>query len=136
MGTGALLEAPSAAVLGVYRSDATALMSPVWFRATGEWIEIVIAEGDAKLARLRHDPRCVFMAFETEPPFRGLRVEAEATLLADGVREARLEIAGRYLGPEAGERYVEQRTRPGVIVRVPLTAARTWDLRAILPASS
>ena len=111
-------------------------MSPVWFRADNEWIEIVIAEGDAKLERLRADPRCVFMAFETTPPFRGLRVEAEAALSADGVRETRLAIASRYLGAQKGQQYVEQRTKPGVVVRLPLSPARTWDLRPIIPSAS
>jgi len=134
METRALLEAPSAAVLAVYRADGTVLMSPVWFRTDGDSVEIVIAEGDAKLERLRADPRCVFMAFETRPPFRGLRVEAEAALVADGVRAARLEIASRYLGAQKGQQYVEERTKPGVVVRVPLTSARTWDLQPILPA--
>ena len=134
METRALLEVPSAAVLAVYRADGTVLMSPVWFRTDGDSVEIVIAEGDAKLERLRADPRCVFMAFETRPPFRGLRVEAEAALVADGVRAARLEIASRYLGAQKGQQYVEERTKPGVVVRVPLTSARTWDLQPILPA--
>jgi hypothetical protein len=128
-----LLEAPSAAVLAVYRANGTVLMSPVWFRADDEWIEVVIAEGDAKLERLRVDPRGVFMAFETTPPFRGLRVEAEATLSAEGVRAARLAIASRYLGAQKGQQYVEQRTKPGVVVRLPLSSARTWDLQPILP---
>lgn len=68
------------------------------------------------------------------PPFAGLRVEADATLASDGVREARSQIASRYLGIEDGQRYVEQRTKPGVLVRLPLSAARTWDLRPMLPA--
>ena len=131
--TPALLEAPSAAVLAVYRADGTILMTPVWFRADNEWIEIVIAEGDAKLERLRADPRCVFMAFETVPPFRGMRVEANAALSADGVQAARLAIASRYLGAQKGQQYVEQRTKPGVVVRLPLSSARTWDLQPILP---
>jgi hypothetical protein len=128
-----LLDEPAAAVLAVYQADGTVVISPVWFHAVGEQVEIVIAEGDAKLERLRADPRCVFMAFETAPPFGGLRIVAEATLESEGVREARLAIASRYLGPEDGARYVEQRTKPGVIVRVPLANARSWDLRAILP---
>jgi hypothetical protein len=128
-----LLEAPAAAVLVVYRADGSALTSPVWFRAEAEAVEIVIAEGDAKLERLRADPRCVFMAFETTRPFRGLRIESNATLRDADVREARLAIASRYLGDVNGRRYVEQRTKPGVVVRLPLAGASTWDLRSILP---
>jgi PPOX class probable F420-dependent enzyme len=128
-----LLDAPAAAVLVVYRADGSALTSPVWFQADDEAVQIVIAEGDAKLDRLRADPRCVFMAFETTSPFRGLRIEGTATLSDDGVREARLAIASRYLGEADGRRYVEQRTKPGVAVRLPLAGARSWDLGSILP---
>jgi hypothetical protein len=129
----ALLKAPSAAVLAVYRADGTVLMSPVWFRTVDEWVEVVIAEGDAKLERLRVDPRCVFMAFETVVPFRGLRIQADARLVTDGVREARLAIARRYLGTDDGQRWVDQHTKPGTIVWLPLSAARTWYLGPILP---
>ena len=129
----ALLAAASPAVLAVYRADGTLLMSPVWFRAVDDWIEIVIAEGDAKLDRLRADPRGVFMAFETTLPFAGLRIEDNVTLSSDGVQQTRLAIASRYLGVGDGRRYAEQRTKPGVVVRLPLSAARTWDLSAILP---
>lgn len=129
----ALLEAPSPAVLAVYRADGTVIMTPVWFRAVDDWVEVVIAEGDAKLERLRADPRCVFTAFETVPPFAGFRIDGDATLSSDGVREARLAIASRYLGARDGHRYVEQRTKPGVVVRLPLSGARSWDLRPILP---
>jgi hypothetical protein len=132
----ALLAAPSAAVLAVYRADGTILTSPVWFRAVDDRIEVVIAEGDAKLDRLRADPRCVFMAFETVAPFRGLRIEAEATLSTTDVRDTRLAISSRYLGEEGGRQYVEQRTKPGVVVRLPLDAARTWDLAQIVPAEA
>ena len=125
---------PTAAALAVYRADGSILTSPVWFRATGGWIEVVVAEGDPKLTRLRVDPRCVFLAFETIPPFRGLRIEATASLSEDGVRDARLQIAARYLGEAAAQRYLEQRTKPGTVVRLPLAGARTWDLRTLLPA--
>lgn len=128
-----LVAGPTAAVLSVYRADGAVLQSPVWFRATDEWIEMVVAEGDAKLERLRADPRCVFLAFETAPPFAGLHIRAAAVLDPSGVREARLGIASRYLGAEGGARYVEARTRPGVVVRLPVAGARTWDLRSILP---
>ena len=129
-----LIEAPSAATLAVHRADGSILTSPVWFRAVDGWIEVVIAEGDPKLERLRADPRCAFLTFETAPPFRGLRIEAEATITADGVREVRRAIASRYLGPVDGLRSAEQRTKPGVVVRLPLASARTWDLRAMLPS--
>jgi hypothetical protein len=129
-----LLDVPSAAVLAVYRADGSAYISPVWFRVADESVEIVVADGDPKIERLRIDPRCIFMAFETTPPFRGLRIESEAQLSSADVHEARLAIASRYLGDTDGRRYVEQRTKPGTVVRVALASARTWDLGSILPS--
>jgi hypothetical protein len=49
------------------------------------------------------------------------------------VTEARLAIAGRYLGAEDGARFAAQRRPNGTLVRLPLDGARTWDLSAILP---
>lgn len=128
-----LLHAPSAAVLAVYGADGSFVMTPVWFRAFEEYVDVVVAEGDPKLDRLREDPRCVFLAFETVAPFAGFHIRAEVALVTEGVQEARLEIAGRYLGRGGAERWTAQRTKPGVIVRLPLVGARTWDLSAILP---
>src|SRR6185312_12974269 len=90
------LEAPWASILAVYRTNGSILTSPVWYRAVEDRVEVVIAEGDAKLDRLRADPRCVFMAFETVAPFRGFRIETDATLTDEGVGAARLAVSSRY----------------------------------------
>lgn len=97
-----------------------------------EHIEVVVADGDPKLTALRRDSRCLFLAFDTAPPFAGMQVRAQATLVSRGVRAARAEIGARYLGEESGRRWAAERTRPGVIVRLPRSAARTWDLGAML----
>jgi hypothetical protein len=41
-----LLDAPSPAVLTLYRPDGSALVSQVWFRVNGDAFEVVIAAGD------------------------------------------------------------------------------------------
>src|SRR5207342_2650342 len=67
-----LLDGPSPSVLTTYRQDASAHVSPVWFRWHDGAFEIVIAKGDVKLAHLERDPRCVLVVFETARPFRGI----------------------------------------------------------------
>jgi hypothetical protein len=128
----ALLDGPSPAALLTYRPDGSADLSPVWFRFTGAAFELVIAEGDPKLGYLATDPRAVLSVFETVPPFRGVKVRADAELTTDGVAEVRLATATRYLGPERGERFASSRG-PGVVVRLPASAAHVWDLTGILP---
>jgi PPOX class probable F420-dependent enzyme len=129
------LDAPLPAVLATYRKDGTVLMTPVWFRRNGVAYEVVVAEGDAKLRNLRRDPQCVLLVFEAIAPFRGIEVRGDAELVEGDVGAARADIAGRYLGPEAGLQFAVERTTPGVLVR--LTAEpRAWDLSAILPAQA
>ena len=129
-----LLEAPSPAVLATYRKDGSALVTPVWFRWACEAFEVVIAEGDVKLAHLARDPRCTLLVFEAVPPFRGIEIRAAPMLVAGDVTAARAEIAGRYLGAEAGARFAaERQSKPGVLLRLVPDAPRTWSLAGILP---
>ena len=129
-----LLEAPSAAVLTTYRKDGSALVSPVWFRWTDGAFEIVIAEGDVKLAHLARDPRCVLVVFEAVRPFRGVEVRGVSELVECDVTSVRAAISGRYLGVSEGERFsTERRAKPGVLLRLVAEAPRVWDLAGILP---
>ena len=128
-----LLEAPSAAVLTTYRRDGTALVSPVWFRFAGGVFEVVIAEDDIKLVHLNRDPRCSLVVFESVPPFRGVEVRGAPELVWRDVTAVRTAIACRYLGEETGRRFAEQRSVPGVLLRLVPISPRVWDLSAILP---
>ena len=129
-----LLDAPAPAVLLTYRADGSADVSPVWFRVTGEAFEVVVAKSDKKYGHLQRDRRAVLMVFEAVPPFRGIKVRAEVELDDEGVEGARRAISARYLGAEKAEDFVAARGA-GVIVRLPASAARSWDLAGILPAS-
>lgn len=127
-----LLDAPSPAVLTTYRKDGSAISSPVWFRRAGDALEVVVADGDVKLSHLGGRPECTLIVFETIPPFRGLRIEGSPALDREGVTDARRAIARRYLGQAAGDTFTAARG-PATILRMPLAAAHTWDLAAILP---
>ena len=129
-----LLDAPAPAVLLTYRADGSADVSPVWFRVAGEAFEVVVAKSDKKYGHLQRDRRAVLMVFEAVPPFRGVKIRAEVELDEAGVEEARRAISARYLGPETAEDFVAARGA-GVIVRLPASAARSWDLSGILPAT-
>lgn len=128
-----LLDAPSPAVLTTYRADSSALVSPVWFRWADEAFEVVIAEGNVKLKHLSRDPRCGLVVFESVPPFRGVEVLGEAELIEGDATATRSAIAGRYLGETDGARFVAERTKPGVVLRLRADDPRVWDLSGILP---
>ena len=129
-----LLDAAAPAVLLTYRADGSADVSPVWFRVTGEVFEVVVAKSDKKYGHLQRDRRALLMVFEAVPPFRGVKIRAEVELDDEGVEGARRAISARYLGAEMAEDFVAARGA-GVIVRLPTSAARSWDLADILPAT-
>ncbi len=129
-----LVEEPSPAVLTTHRRDGSVLVSPVWFRWNDGAFEVVIVEGDVKLAHLRRDRRCVLVVFEATPPFRGVEVRGAGGLVEGDVTAARTAIASRYLGARDGERFASERSsKPGVLLRLVPTNPRVWDLSAILP---
>ena len=129
-----LLEAPAPAVLTTYRRDGSALVTPVWFRWTGETFEVVIAVGDVKLKHLERDPRCTLVVFEAVRPFRGVEVRGTAELVDCDVTPMRTAIAGRYLGADDGARFAAaRRSKPGVLLRLVPETPRVWDLAGVLP---
>jgi PPOX class probable F420-dependent enzyme len=121
-------------VLTTYRKDGSALVTPVWFRWADGAFEVVIAKGDVKLRHLARDRRCALVVFESVPPFRGVEVRGTAELVEGDVTSVRAEIAGRYLGAAAGERFAAERaSKPGVLLRLVADDPRVWDLSTILP---
>lgn len=133
-GVRSLLEAPSPAVLTTYRQDGSALVSPVWFRWSEGWFEVVIAKGDRKLRHLARDPRCALVVFEAVRPFRGVEARGVGELIECDVQPFRAAIAARYLGAADGARYVKaRRAKPGVLMRLAIDDPRIWDLSALLP---
>ena len=133
-GLRSLIDAPSPATLTLYQEDGEAVTSPVWFRFAGDQFEVVVAAADAKLAHLRRDPRCVLLVFEVVRPFRGIMVRATASIVPDERARARLAIASRYLGDDAGRAYADtSRRHPGFVIRLPLAEVRAWDLADKLP---
>lgn len=124
-----LLEAPSPAALAVYRADGSIHLSPVWYRWTADRaFEVVIAPGDGKLTHLESDRRVSLLVFEAVPPFGGVEARGVADLRTDGVGEARLAIASRYLGPAGGKALAARRGDQGVVLSLRPESVRAWDL--------
>jgi hypothetical protein len=80
-------------------------------------------------------PRCILVVFEAVPPFRAVEVKGEPEMLDGDVTDARVAIAGRYLGVDRGRRFAATRRSPrGTLLRLVPNATRIWDLSAALPA--
>jgi PPOX class probable F420-dependent enzyme len=128
-GLGDLLELPLVAVLATYRRDGSVLLSPVWHEWRDGGFNVQVYSGDVKVRHLRRDPRASIVVCDHGPPYRGLELRTEARLGDEDAQAMMLRIASRYLGLQAGRRYVET-TGGGedvLVVRLEPGELRAWD---------
>ena len=123
---GDLLERPFNATLATYRRDGSVLLSPVWHEWRDGGFGVVTGSRDVKAAHLRRDPRAGIVVCEHVPPYRGIELRCSARLVAEGVEDAVLRIASRYLGAEVGVAYAE-RSEDDLLVRLEPGDLRAWD---------
>ena len=123
---GDLLELPRVAVLATYRRDGTVLLSPVWHEWRDNGFNVVTGSRDVKARHLRRDPRASIVVCDDGPPYRGLELQASASLSVPKDRAIVRRIATRYLGPEAGEQYVEG-GGDDLLIRLEPGELRAWD---------
>jgi hypothetical protein len=120
-----LLERPLVAVLATYRANGDVLLSPVWHRWRNGGFDVVTGSDDVKTRHLRTDPRASIVVYEHEPPYRGIEIRGRAVLGPVDVDVVR-EIAGRYLGDEAGGAYAA-RGHDDTLIRLEPGHMRAWD---------
>jgi PPOX class probable F420-dependent enzyme len=123
---GDLLDLPLVAVLATYRADGRVLLSPVWHRWRDGGFDVWTYPDDIKVRHLRRDPRASILVYEHTPPYRGIELRTEPTVVREGAREIGREIAIRYLGPEMGEEYAS-RISDAVVIRLEPGELRIWD---------
>jgi PPOX class probable F420-dependent enzyme len=125
---GDFLEQPRLATLATHFVDGTILLSPVWYEWRDGGFTILIGNNEVKTRHLKRDPRASIVVAEDVLPYRGIEVRGEATFSTDGLPEALLRLATRYLGTEAGRRYVN-RVDPSdqIGIRLVPGVLRAWD---------
>jgi len=124
---GGFLDEPRVAVLATLRRDGSVLLSPVWHEWRDGGFNVWIGVDDVKVRHLRHDPRATIVVAESEPPLRGMEVRTTAVFIEEGVSEAAVRIAARYIGEERGVAYVGSLGGDDVIVRLAPGNIRIWD---------
>ena len=123
---GDLLDLPLVAVLATYRADGRVLLSPVWHRWRDGGFDVWTFRNDIKVRHLRRDPRASILVYEHSPPYRGIELRTQPTLL-EGTRETVREIAVRYLGEAGGDEYIARTPENIVIIRLGPGELRVWD---------
>ena len=73
-------------------------LASVWFEYAGGSLWCAMHEGSAMAPLLAHDPRCAFEIATNDPPYHGVRGQAQATLLREGASPLLTRLISRYLG--------------------------------------
>ena len=105
-----LLSEPNIGNLGFHGIDGYPRVIPVWFKFTGDEIQVASPPDQYKCRALRADPRAVLMVSTTKQPYHV--VSATGRVDIEVIEEPRRiafvrDVAIRYLGPDAGGRYIE-----------------------------
>ena len=125
---GDLLERPLIAVLATRRRDGSPLLSPVWHEWRDGAFHVMTSHDNAKAKHIRRDPRVSLVVYEPDPPWRGVEVRGEATLVTEGAKETAKRIAVHYLGDFFGSAYAEEGGND-TIIRLAPTKIRAWDFK-------
>jgi hypothetical protein len=88
------------------------------------------------LRHLDHDDRCGFEVAPNEPPYRGVRGQARATVLRGGGGSLLEELIQRYLGTTSSAlaRQLLARAAEEVAIRLTPTRLSSWDYRRRMTA--
>ncbi len=101
----------------------------LWFLAEDEEI-LAVVHRDARIAkRLEADARCAFEIAPDQPPYRGVRGQATASLDADGAAALLERLLDRYLGSTDSSlgRFLLARAEEELIVRLRPIWIASWD---------
>ncbi len=104
----------------------------LWFLPDGDDLLAAVHQ-EARIAeRLRDDPRCAFEIAPNEPPYRGVRGQATASLEPEGASALLGNLLDRYLGSRDSSlaRFLLGRADEELVVRLRPSLIASWDYAA------
>lgn len=101
----------------------------VWFLPDGDHLLGAVHRGSKIAKRLKANPRCAFEVAPDDPPYRGVRGRALATLETDGAARLLERLLERYLGSTESSlgRFLLARANEELVVRLQPLGFASWD---------
>ena len=104
---------PRIATLATVRRDGSPHVTPVWYVYEDGDFLVTVDKGSQKQRNIEHDPRVELCIDDRErPPYHTVIARGRATVEGPPSPEFLLALAVRYLGEDAGRRYVERLQNP------------------------
>ena len=115
--------------LAVNTSSGFPVVLSLWFLPESDELLAAIHRGARIAKRLRADNRCAFEIAPNEPPYRGVRGQATATLGNEGARTLLERLLHRYLGSTDSSlgRFLLGRADEELVVRLKPKWIDSWD---------
>ncbi len=101
----------------------------LWFLPEGDELLAAVHEESRIAKRLSDDPRCAFEIALNDPPYRGVRGNATASLEREGARGLLETLLHRYLGSVDSSlgRFLLGRADEELVIRLRLHRIDSWD---------
>lgn len=101
----------------------------LWFLPQDDQILGAVHQDSRIAKRLTDDPRCAFEIAPDEPPYRGVRGQAMASLESEGAGKLLERLLDRYLGSTDSSlgRFLLSRADEELVVRLRPTWLGSWD---------
>jgi PPOX class probable F420-dependent enzyme len=129
---GDFLARPLLAVLATRNARNDVLLSPVWHEWRDGGLTVFTGLNDVKVRHIRRDPRVSIVVCEQTPPYRGMEIDAEARIEANGDTATMRRIAARYIGDTAAEAWASP---TDVLIRIEPGRLRVWDFTDDYPTT-
>ena len=133
-----LAEPNHLARIGTVDADGTPRVVPLWFMMDGDRLCFTPREPAMVWQNMLRDPRIGISVDEDELPYRKVTIQGRVEVLYEPGRDHLWQhlyraIAGRYIGPDAANAYVDStddqpRALCGVDLSAPTTRISTWRM--------
>jgi PPOX class probable F420-dependent enzyme len=124
----AFLDVTHLAIITTNGANGVPHSTPVWYLAEDDGgLSVIVLKDAVKLRNIERDPLVSITIAPESRPYAYARYRGTATVHYDGVDEYPLAMAQRYMGDEAGRKWLdEQGQDPFAAIRLLDPAPNTW----------
>ena len=120
------LERPLVAVMVTLRADGSPHAIPVWYEYRDGVFVVFTSSAFRRVKNLERDSRAAITVSTHDAPYMYVSAEGPVSITSEGVEEAGLSIARRYMGDDAEQFLDDVHDERSVLLRLTPERILTW----------